>query len=376
MNEKQRIYYGKLTGYVGIATNILLATLKLLVGISSGMVSIVADAINNYSDAISSIVSLIGFTLASRPADDEHPFGHARYEYISGLVVVFLILMAGIELLKSSFDKIIHPGDVSYSVLMYAVLIFSVVAKILLSLFNRRIGTKINSNVILATSEDGRNDAITTSVVLLAAILSSRFPLHLDGYMGVAVALFISWSGINLLKDTMEPLLGSAPDPELVRRLEEEIMSYPGVLGTHDLMVHDYGPGRLFASVHVEVPAEENVLTCHELIDRIENELSDREHLHLVIHYDPIVTTDSKVSELRSFLSTEAASLHESLSIHDLRIVPGVKNTNVIFDCVVPHTCPIPEQEIIHQLKQKTKAKYPNHTAVIKIDHSFVSLNN
>lgn len=372
--EDIRIKYGKLSGTIGIFCNIVLAVSKLVIGLISGMVSIVADAINNFSDAASSIISLIGFKLASRPADDEHPFGHARFEYISGLAVAFLVMLAGVELLKSSIDKIIHPSEIDFSIAMFVVLVLSILVKAGMAVFNYRLSKKIDSTVILATAEDSRNDVITTSTVLVAAFVSFLFKINLDGIMGVAVAIFILISGVGLIKDTIEPLLGTAPTLEEVKEIEKKIMSYEGVLGTHDLMIHDYGPGRKFASVHVEVPAERNVLECHELIDSIEQDFA-KTGLELVIHYDPIVTSDEAVGTIRSYIKGKAKELDPMLSIHDLRIVPGENNTNVIFDCVVPYSCTIPEDEIISKLSQMIRENYPDHTAVIKIDHSFVSLS-
>lgn len=372
--EDKRAQYGKFAGMLGIFCNVILAVSKLVIGLLSGMVSIVADAINNFSDAASSIISLMGFKLASRPADDEHPFGHARFEYISGLAVAFLVMLAGIELMKNSVEKIIHPAEIDFSAAMFIVLVFSIIAKAAMAVFNYSLGKKIDSTVILATAADSRNDVITTSAVLVAALISYLFNLNLDGIMGVFVAVFILVSGIGLVRDTIEPLLGTAPTENEVKKIEEKIMSYEGVLGTHDLMVHDYGPGRKFASVHVEVPAERNVLECHELIDVIEQDFL-KEGLHLVIHYDPIVTSDECVKTIRSYIKKRIAEIDPLLSIHDLRMVPGENNTNVIFDCVIPYSCTIPEAEIITRIGEMIKEEYPDHTAVIKVDHSFVSLS-
>ncbi len=372
----ERAKYGRLSGTIGIACNIVLAIAKLVIGIISGMVSIIADSINNFSDCASSIISLVGFKLAAKPADDEHPFGHARYEYISGLAVAVLVLIAGFELLKASVEKIIHPTEVEFSIALFIVLIISILVKAGMAVFNYRIGKKIKSSVILATAADSRNDVLTTSAVLIAALISYFANINLDGPMGVIVALFILWSGIGLIKDAIAPLLGETPDEELVKEIEAKIMSYEGVLGTHDLMVHDYGPGRRFASVHVEVPAERNVLECHEIIDKIEEDFHRERDLHLVIHYDPIVTADEKVGELRNYLKNQVLEIDSSLSIHDLRIVPGEKNTNVIFDCVIPYSCEVDESKVIEEINKRLHAKYPDHTAVVKIDHSFVTVNN
>ncbi len=373
--DEKRVAYGKLTGKIGICCNILLAVSKLIVGLLSGMVSVVADAINNFSDAASSIISYIGFRLSEKPADDEHPFGHARYEYIAALVVAFLIMMAGVELLKTSVEKILHPNEITYSWGMYAVLLFSILVKLGMAVLNYTLGKKVNSTVIMATAADSRNDVLTTSAVVIAAFVSMKWGVNLDGIMGVVVAIFILVIGISLIRVTLEPLLGTAPDEETVKAIEEKVMSYEGVLGTHDLMVHDYGPNRRFASVHVEVPAERNVLECHELIDKIEQDFLLDNGLHMVIHYDPIVTSDEAVGSIRAYLKEQAKALSPSISIHDLRIVPGENNTNVIFDCVIPHSCPLSEASIERELSNRLVEHFPNHTAVIKIEHSFVSLS-
>lgn len=371
--EENRAKYGQLSGLVGIACNIVLAASKLIIGLISGMVSIVADAVNNFSDAASSIISLIAFKISTRPADDEHPFGHARMEYISGLVVAFLVMLAGVELLKGSVEKVIEPSEIEFSAAMFIVLVVSILVKAGMAVFNYSLGKKINSTVILATAADSRNDVIATSAVLVASLLSFFAGINLDGIMGILVALFVLYSGIGLVRDTIKPLLGTTPDAELVDNIQKKIMSYEGVLGTHDLMVHDYGPGHCFASVHVEVPAERPVLECHEIIDRIEQDFRNDCAIELVIHYDPIVAFDEKTKNVRSFLKKEVKTIWEGLSVHDVRTVPGEKNTNLLFDCVVPNSCPISETEVCEQLKKKIRAEYPDHTPIIKIDHSYVS---
>lgn len=267
-----RTAYGNLASWVGIFCNLLLCAGKFLAGTLSGSISIAADAVNNLSDASSSVVSLIGFKLGARPADDEHPYGHARFEYLAGLAVAVMVLVIGVELLKSSVDKILHPAAVTFSWVAMAVLAASIAVKLWMSLFNRTLGKRINSGSLIATAADSRNDVLTTSAVLVASLISHFANVELDGWMGAAVALFILYSGVGLIKDTIDPLLGLAPDPELVQHIHDKIMSYPGVLGTHDLMVHDYGPGRQFASVHVELAAEDDVMASHELIDDIERD--------------------------------------------------------------------------------------------------------
>ena len=301
-------------------------------------------------------------------------FGKAAL-VLGGLVVAFLVMIAGVELLKSSITRVFHPEDIEFSVLMFVILIISVVVKASMAGFYLISGKKIGSPTILAAAADSRNDVISTSSVLIASFISYHFGVNLDGYMGMFVAAFILVSGIDIVKDTIKPLLGTTPSEELVNEMEQKILSYEGVLGTHDLMVHDYGPGHCFASVHVEVPAERNVLECHELIDKIEQDFEEEKGIHLVIHYDPIVTSDEEVGSIRSYLKKEATKIDSSLSIHDLRIVPGEKNTNVIFDCVIPMSLKKEENRICEELKNKLTEKYPDHTAVIKIDHSFVAVN-
>lgn len=368
-----RTAYGKLSSTVGILCNLLLFLGKILVGTLSSSVSITADAVNNLSDASSSIISLLGFKMGSKPADREHPYGHARYEYLSGLMVALLILVIGVELFQSSLDKILHPSPVAFSWVSVVVLAVSILVKLWMALFNRSMGRAISSQTLEATAADSRNDVISTTAVLAAALLSHFTSWELDGWMGLAVALFILYSGFGLVKDTLDPLLGRAPDPELVQGIQKKILSYPGVLGTHDLMIHDYGPGRQFGSVHVEMAAEEDVLASHDVIDNIERDFLEQEHLNLIVHLDPIVTADSAVSELRSWISQQVRTIHPDLTIHDLRIVPGPTHTNVIFDCVVPYGVGSNE-EIKERISSLVRQQYPTYYCVITIDNSYAAL--
>ena len=329
-DEKVRTSYGKLAGWVGIFCNIILFVTKFFIGIISGSVSISADAINNLSDASSNIISLLGFKMGSKPADEDHPYGHARYEYLAGLFVALLIMVIGVELMKGSINKIRNPEPVEFSWILVGILLFSILVKTWMLFFNKHIGKTISSKTLIATAADSRNDVITTLAVLIASIVSHFTGLDLDGFMGIAVALFILYSGFGLVKDTLDPLLGRAPDPELVSYIQHKIMGYEGVLGTHDLMVHDYGPGRLFASVHVEMAAEEDVLKSHDIIDNIEKDFFENDNLHMVIHFDPIVTGDEVVGDIRKYLMEKVKQIDSRLSIHDLRMVPGVSHTNVI----------------------------------------------
>ena len=319
-----RTAYGNLASLVGMACNILLCIGKLLAGTLFGSIAIMADALNNLSDASSNVVSLIGFRLAAKAPDAEHPYGHARYEYLAGLVVSVTILAIGLSLLKESALKVLHPTPVVFSWLSIGVLAASILVKLWLSGFNRAVGKKINSETLMATAADSRNDVLTTGAVLLSTILCSLTGYGIiDGIMGVGVAAFILWSGWGLVMDTLSPLLGESPSPELVEHIERTVMSYPGVLGMHDLMVHDYGPGHQFASLHVEFPAETDPLTAHDVIDNIENDFLKKDRLQVTIHYDPIVTADASVGVLRARLQEHARQLDPQLSIHDLRIVPG-----------------------------------------------------
>ncbi|MCI9086393.1 MAG: cation transporter [Clostridia bacterium] len=373
-SPESRAAYGKLAGTVGIFCNMILFTAKITAGLFSGSVSITADAVNNLSDASSSIISLFGFKLACRPADEEHPYGHGRYEYLAGLMVAFIIMVIGAELLRNSVMKIIHPTVVEFSWLSVGVLSFSILLKLWMMIFNNKVGRIINSKTLFAAAADSRNDVITTAAVLIAALLSRFTTLELDGIMGVLVALFILYSGFGLVRDTLDPMLGKAPDEELVNAIREKILSYSGVLGTHDLMVHDYGPGRQFASVHVEMAAEDDPLVSHEIIDSIERDFLKNDGLHMIVHYDPISTKDSLVTELREWISEQIKFLDARLSIHDLRIVKGKNRMNVIFDCVVPNDMQIGEKEIKCFVNNIISEKYPEYTAVITIDRSYAAL--
>lgn len=371
-----RASYGKLSGIVGIVCNVLLFAVKFLLGTITASVAITADAFNNLGDASSGIVSFLGFKMASRPADKEHPYGHARYEYLAGLTVCVLILVIGVELLKESFGKILHPEPVSFSWITVVVLCVAVGVKLWLAVFNRVLGKKINSQTLLATATDSRNDVIATGAVIVATVLSYATKFQLDGYMGLLVALFILYSGVNLVKETLDPILGKAADEELVKEIEKRIMSYPGVFGTHDLMIHDYGPGRLFGSVHVEVAAEEDVLKSHDMVDNIERDFLKGLNIHLIVHMDPIITKDESVRNLRHWLAKEVKKVQEELTIHDLRVVPGETHTNVIFDCVVPNGLSRTDEEIKEAIDLLVKETYPNYYCVITVDHSYTEMMN
>ncbi|MBQ8195568.1 MAG: cation transporter [Oscillospiraceae bacterium] len=368
-----RTSYGKLSGWVGIVCNLLLCAGKFIVGFISGSVSITADAANNLSDASSSIISLFGFKLAEKEADEDHPYGHARYEYISGFIIAVLVLFIGVELLKSSIGKIIEPTAVEFSWVTIGVLAGSILVKLWMMLFNTKIGRLINSQALTATAADSRNDCISTLAVLVAALISHFASVELDGWMGILVAAFILYSGINLVREAMSPLLGKAPEPEMVEDIRRRIMEYDGVLGTHDLMVHDYGPGRVFASVHVEMAAENDVLESHDIIDNIERDFLAT-GLNLVVHFDPIVTSDSAVGDTRHEIAEIVQRIDERLTIHDLRMVPGPTHTNVIFDCVVPHKFSMSEEELTAEISRFVKQAHPDYFCVITVENNYAPI--
>ena len=365
---------GKTAGGVAIGVNVLLSLLKILAGafLLGGSVSVIADGVNNLSDAASGLISLLGFKLAEKPADAEHPYGHGRYEYLSGLMVALLILVIGVELLKSSVVKIFSPGKTGFSLIALSILLFSILGKLWLMYFNRNLSLRIHSETLRATSADSRNDVITTLSVLIAALISRFTGFDLDGYIGAAVALFILYSGYGLVKSTIDPLLGKAPDQSFIDHIEQKVLSYEGVLGTHDLMVHDYGPGRQFASIHVEISADIDALKGHELIDRIEQDFK-KEGLSVVIHYDPICNSDSELGEFRLWLEQEVKKIDPSLSIHDIRMVPCATHTNLIFDCVVPSSSQKSDRQVKEELTTLIRDSYPAYLPVIHIDRSYLS---
>lgn len=365
--------YGKLFSVTGILCNVLLFVIKLTAGWLTASVSIMADAVNNLSDASASIISLFGFKLASRPADEEHPYGHGRYEYLSGLMVSVLILAIGLELLKSGIDKTLHPSEVTFGWLPAAILVVSIGIKLWMMLFGVKIGRRIHSGAIEATAADSRNDVIATAAVLVSSLISHFTNVQLDGIIGIAVALFILYSGFCLVRDTLEPLLGKAPDPELAESIRKRILGYPGVLGTHDLMIHDYGPGRQFASVHVEMAAENDVTESHDVIDNIERDFI-REGLNLIVHFDPIITKDDALYDIRHWLAEEVLEIDPRLTVHDLRIVNGPTHTNLIFDCVVPIAFELSDGDLKKKIAALVRAKYPSYYCVITVDKSYTPI--
>ncbi len=359
LGRQNRAAYGKLSGAVGIACNLLLFAGKLAVGLAAHSVSITADAVNNLSDASGAVVTLVGFRMAEKPADRDHPFGHARVEYIAGLVVSALILLVGAELAKSAVEKILHPAPVDISPVTMAVLAVSVAVKLWLSRFNRALGRQIDSAALMATAADSRNDALSTGAVLLSALVSRHTGWGIDGYTGLAVALFILWSGIGIARDTVNPLLGQGADPALGQALAKMLTANPKVLGFHDLMVHDYGPGQRFGTVHVEMDAREDPLLCHDIIDGLERSCLDELKVHLCIHYDPIVTDDPELNHMRQVVTDCLARLDPGLSVHDFRMVRGAARTNLIFDLVVPDSVHLDDvQQAVDQAVSRESDKY------------------
>ena len=335
-SPKVRAAIGTLSGLVGIVCNVLLFAFKLLVGTLTGSVSITADAMNNLSDASGSIVTFIGFRVADKPADEHHPYGHARAEYLSGLGVAALILVIGLELVKTSVSKIFHPTPVTFTTVAAVVLLASIAVKFWMNLFNRGLAKRIDSTALMATAADSRNDCITTGAVLIAAVVEKLTNIPVDGWIGLAVALFILYSGLNLAKDTISPLLGEGADPELREKIVDYIVAQPKVLGYHDLMVHDYGPGQRFASLHVEMDCREDPLECHERIDDMERECLRSHNVHLVIHYDPVVIDNPELTALKAKVLCLLQTRDPRLSLHDFRMVPGKKHMNLVFDVALP----------------------------------------
>ena len=367
-DAKFRTSCGKLAGTVGIVSNLLLFSIKLVAGLISGAVSVMADAFNNLTDASSSLVTLLGFKLAERPADPDHPYGHGRMEYLSGLAVAVLILVIGVELAKSSVQKILHPETVNFTWLAMAILAVSILIKLWLSGFCRKLGRMIRSSALEATAADSRNDVISTLAVLISGVLSRFFHWQIDGYVGLAVALFILYSGIGIAKETVDPILGMAPDTELVQKLRDALLHYEKVMGIHDLIIHDYGPGRQFASVHVEMDSREDPLVCHDLIDNMEKEIGGKFRIQLVVHYDPIVTDDDENTTMYRLVKREVSAIDERLSVHDFRMVRGPEHTNLIFDLVIPFDLKDRKKELKTLIDEKVQFCDSKYYTVITFD--------
>ena len=363
--------YGILCGAVGIFFNILLFAGKFFAGTLSGSIAITADAFNNLSDAGSSVVTLLGFQLAGQKPDPEHPFGHGRMEYLSGLVVSMLILLMGVELGKSSLEKILHPEEVDFSPLIVGILCVSIAVKLYMFLYNKRIGKKLGSTAMEATAMDSLSDCVATTAVLAATLVGHFTGLRIDGWCGIVVACFILWSGIGAARDTLNPLLGTPPTAEFVGRIRDLVMAHKGIIGIHDLIVHDYGPGRVMISLHAEVSASENVLELHDEIDNVETELREKLGCEAVIHMDPIVTDDGITEETRERVASLIHCIDDDINIHDFRMVSGPTHTNLIFDAVVPFGFRLSDEEVEKKIKAAVRALDGNYYAVVKVERSY-----
>ena len=366
-----RAKYGTLSGVVGIISNLILCTIKILAGMLSGSVSIMADGINNLSDAASSIVTLIGFKLSTKPADEDHPFGHERIEYISGMIVAFIIIIIGLSLLKSSIEKIINPTDVETNIYIYIILCISILLKLWQGIFNRKMGKKINSTALLATSQDSINDVISTVVVLIGIIITALTSFNIDGYLGILVSLFILKSGIDLVKETAKPLIGVAPTKEEIEEISNKILSYEGILGIHDLVFHSYGPNKKFITVHTEVDSSVNVMLSHDMIDNIERDFKRDLNIDLVIHMDPIDIKDENTNFYKHVVQEIISNYDESFSMHDFRIVSGPTHTNILFDLVIPVKYKLKPSQVKTEIKELISQYDSKLIAVIQIDQLY-----
>ncbi len=364
--------YGILCGCVGIGLNLLLFAGKLLAGILSRSIAITADAVNNLSDAGSSVVTLLGFKLAAQAPDQDHPFGHGRLEYISGLVVSMVILLMGVELGKTSLEKILHPEPVAFSPLAAGILCASILVKLYMVLYNRRIGRRIQSAAMAATAADSLSDCLATSTVLLGALAGRFWDLQIDGWCGAAVALFILWSGFGAARETVNPLLGQPPSPEFVEQIRSLVRAQPQIIGIHDLIVHDYGPGRRILSLHAEVPASGDILELHDVVDALERQLNEELGCLATIHMDPVVNDGGATSEARERVQAVVKVIDPAISIHDFRMVPGPVHTKLIFDAEVPYRFALTDQEVRRRIQSAVRALDENWSAVVEVEKSYV----
>ena len=364
--------YGILSGGVGIFLNLLLSVGKMLAGLLTGSIAVTADAFNNLSDAGSSVVTLVGFKLAGQKADDGHPFGHGRIEYLAGLLVSLLILMVGVELGKSSIEKIIHPEEVAFSLLSVGILAASILVKLWMCLFNRKLGKRIGSAAMEATATDSLSDVVATSAVLAGTLVGGLTGVSIDGWIGVVVAVFILRAGWGAAKDTVDPLLGSAPDPALVKGIQELVMSHKQVVGMHDLVIHDYGPGRRMCSFHAEVPQNADIMEAHDAIDHIEREILEKYGVETTAHMDPIVTEDEDVNRLREQVRLLVKEVDGEMTIHDFLVTRGPQHTYLIFDVLVPRRCKLSDEEIVGQITRRIRELDPSYYAVLQLDRAYV----
>lgn len=373
-NTDVRTSYGVLSSIVGTICNVLLFTAKLLIGLFMHSLAIMADAFNNLSDAASSVISFIGVKMANKPADKEHPFGHGRIEYIAALIVSFLVIEVGFTFFKSSIEKIRNPQEISFEWIPFLFLLLSVGVKLWMSLFNRKLGKRIQSKVMLATSADSLGDVITTSATIVSILICHFTSVNIDAYAGLLVSLIVMWAGIGIARDTLEPLIGQGADPDLYRRITKEVKAYDGIVGTHDLIVHNYGPGRSIASIHAEVPRDVNIEVSHEIIDKIEREVGAKLNILLVIHMDPVETHNAEVLAMKEKLGCIIAALDPELTFHDFRVVKGQERINLIFDLEIPFSYGQKESErVAGQIRALMKEIDPRFECVIDMDKSFIA---
>ncbi|NOW06548.1 cation diffusion facilitator family transporter [Clostridium beijerinckii] len=372
-DDTVRNSYGVLGGIIGIVVNIILFIIKLSVGVIVSSIAIMADAFNNLSDAASSLITILGFKLSNKPADREHPFGHGRIEYLSALIVAFMVMLVGLQFIKSSFERIVNPSPVAFELVSFILLIVSIFFKIWLSKFNKFIGEKINSSALKAASTDALGDVFTTTCVAISFLASKFTSFPIDGYIGMFVALFIVYAGFNLVKDTINPLLGEAPDPELVESIEKMVLSYDNILGSHDLIIHNYGPGKCMASIHAEIPGNINVVDIHEVIDKAEREISKALKIYLVIHIDPICVIEGEVKEAYDEILSIIEKYDYIESIHDFRVVGEGDIKNLIFDVVIEPSkkLSITDTELINIISGGVKKYHPSYNCVITIDKHY-----
>lgn len=363
--------YGLLSGGVGIVLNLLLSAGKFVAGVLTGSIAVTADAFNNLSDAGSSVVTLVGFRMAAKRADDDHPFGHGRIEYLSGLAVAVAILVVGLELAKSSLEKVLHPVEVAFSWLSVGILCASILVKLWMFFFNRNLSRRIGSAAMMATATDSLSDAAATSAVLLGTLVGHFADLYIDGWVGVLVAVFILRAGWGAAKDTLDPLLGQSPDPELVRGIQETVLGRPEIVGMHDLVVHDYGPGRCMASLHAEVPMDADILVIHDIIDNLERELRRKLGVEVVIHMDPIAVGDPRTDALKAQVTELVRRIDPDMTIHDFRMTAGPEHTNLIFDVAVPYHCRLEDEQVQEAIGAAVKALPGNYYTVVSVDHVY-----
>ena len=370
-NPSVRASYGKSAGILGIIANVFLFAIKLFAGIITGSIAIIADAINNLTDFLTSIITLVGFKLSNAPADKEHPFGHARIEYITALLVSIFILTIGIEVGRTGIDKIINGSTTTFTITACIILAVSILTKLLLSIIFKDLGKSINSEALFAMSQDSRNDTISTFIILLSAIVSMKFNIYIDGYLSVAIAILIIISAISLIKSTISPLLGEPPKKEFIQQIEKKILSYDGIMGIHDLVVHNYGPLKTYATVHIEVDAKVDVMISHELSDNIERDFSKDLNVFLVCHLDPIVTDDEETNMLKERITKLLIGFDNRLNLHDFRLVHGVNHSNIIFDVLIPYDTKYDEDSIKYRVDEELKNYNKKYFAVIEFDRSF-----